>query len=103
MVNNWHRNARIEFKCDVFFKMFKLREFRNSLVSAGDRHIKMYASPAKRDGIVSLRDSQTFCGAKTFVSSLTGLAIVHQTYPGSDEPGYDCGALRAFGRNRASG
>ena len=30
MVNNWCPNALIEFKCDVFSKMFKHREFRNS-------------------------------------------------------------------------
>ena len=48
MVNNWHRNALIEFKCDVFFKTFKLREFRNSLGSAGKGVRKKQGSPEGR-------------------------------------------------------
>ncbi len=31
MVSDWSPNALIEFKCDVFFKTLKNREFRNSL------------------------------------------------------------------------
>src|SRR5271167_428229 len=40
MVNNWRPNALIEFKCEVFSKTLKRREFRNRLFIAGKANIE---------------------------------------------------------------
>src|ERR1035441_8679150 len=47
MVSDWSPNALIEFKCDVFFKTLKNREFRNSLFSAASRTSLQVCHPSR--------------------------------------------------------